>query len=320
MSVQLDAGGEFEYKEVDGRPGWLVGTNGKNRRYVSPGGKQVSNFEYAGLNRKYLGRDIPEGVIRGLSNKSSKLKRFFSAAQVGQENPEQRQAPPPNQATVADSIEWMNQQQTKVGEDESLLDKIIDIADDLPKSDIPKTRATKNHSSADDVAKTIAQWKLSITGGAARITGIPELRMPAQTIVDTTTEEVWLLDHFDLLGSAPVKVLEKSEVGAHAFNLATAYLQWGMVAYPAVKAKIDNMRADTELKRAQAEAVRRGNVSSFPSQQQAAQQQQEAAAAQQQRAVVNGNQPGINPATGLPWSVGQGPRTNPGTSFFGGQQ
>src|SRR5260221_9981 len=107
MSVQLDAGGEFEYKEVDGRQGWLVGTNGKNRRYVSPGGKQVSNFEYASLNRKYPGKDIPEGAVRGLSNKFSKLKRsFFSSQQVVQDNPERRQAPPPNQATVADSVEW----------------------------------------------------------------------------------------------------------------------------------------------------------------------------------------------------------------------
>lgn len=67
-----------EFKDAPDRDGWMISTDGR-KRYLSPGGKEISYYQYRKLNDRYKDQDIPEHAIDAASGISATLTALKSS-------------------------------------------------------------------------------------------------------------------------------------------------------------------------------------------------------------------------------------------------
>ncbi len=228
-------------KDVEGFPGWKLVSDGKNRRFLSPGGKNISRARFDKLrNRaKREQRDIRESEIKAsLDDPLPGIDNLFQPIKVSR--PEDH----PDASAQA-----MSNQPPPVEEEPS---RAAEIIDNLPEPELGNRKSKKKPVTATEFADKMSNMLIIGTDAIAGAPiNVPELRMRPDQARKISAGTAYFFEKYDLLDSGIAKVVANSESATVALGAGKALYDYLYVAIPAVKARIDNIKADTEWKRAQ---------------------------------------------------------------------
>jgi hypothetical protein len=262
MMIQLD---ENVSRTPVGDTGWVKVRNKTNSSiyFISADGRQVSRREFEELRRKF-GDNIPASAVRGMTTPDA-IKNMTSGfiadvATRPSEHPETKSPPPPTQATTESTINWQNQQQQQQQQQQdrgrTTGEVISDIVDALPDPPTSNARSTPSHPSAKQVEKSVALGISVLTSATSIVAKIPELCVPDPIAVQMSKDITWLLDRHKLLDNPVVRAMSSNEEALVWTDLGVQMYAYLSVAAPAVKARIDLMKAETEFKKAQTAYMR----------------------------------------------------------------
>ena len=337
---------EITYHGIDDFPGWKrmeiktdEGTS--KRQYKSPGGAILSNGKWAKLKLDHPGvTAFTEAEVRQYAMKSqdeisvSSYNTSNLAIESGEEEyeweeeePAYTEPPPPKQQYVSKEGKKFFPRRKKPNpnkhadpsaqrmkgfyQDVSQQQQREKITE-FPMPDVePNKGFRKNPANS---AKSASELAVGIAGIVKILNTLEIAFLPDPRLI--LPDEV-----YEPLSNAIANLIEPTwvnkQVGTHIAG-ANNYTVIGQVLIMHSKA----LGSIVMEKREAAALKKQGLTNPVQQQPNAAQQSQATTWEQQQQqkqAQMNGNS-NINPSTGLPWGVGQGPRTSPGTSSIGGQQ
>ncbi len=263
-------------KDVDGYPNWKLVSDGTNRRYVSPGGKNISRARFDKLRKRAEKeqRAILETEINAsLDSPLPGIDNLFQPIKVSR---------PEDHPDL--SAQQLKNQPPPVEEEER--EQVQQIIDSLPEPELGGRASKKKPITAKEFADKLALGMHVGTGILGTLTTIPELQVPGQKAMSMSISIAWLMDKHDMLNSPIARAVANNEevmVWARLGNDLYDYLR---VAAPAVAAKVELMRASAEEKRARASQMNQQQPSSnVPRQHQEQPQQQQPATPQSQGAT-----------------------------------
>ncbi len=253
---------DIKVKDVDGFPGWRLVADGTNRRYVSPGGKNISRSRFDKLRKRATkeGRQILEREVED----SHEYVPPSQGPQIAtSESPLFPPQPVPDPGSHPDASAQAMRGTPPPEEEREQVQKIIDS---LPEPELGNRASKKKPITAKEFADKLALGLNVGTGIIGTITTIPELQIPGQKAMSMSNSIAWLMDKHDMLDSPIVHAVASNEELMVWAKLGNDLYDYLSVAAPAVAAKVELMRAKAEMMRNQA----RGGATNQPTTQQTA--------------------------------------------------